>query len=610
MPRYYAPKVNKFVTFAACIPVALSGGVGYCFGLWSPLLKANYSLDQQALESIAAAHNFGAYSSFISGFLYDAMDRRQHVGPGASLLIGSLVSGTGFMLLYAAVTKRIVVDAVWKLMLLAMFAGNGGTWFDTATLTTNIRNFPASRGIIVGVMKSCIGLSTSLYTLFFQGFFGEDPGKFLLFLAWLPSLISLCMVPLVNYVPYVQQSEKNTRATQERLYVAMKIIGALAIYLMGTSLLISTSDGGGLVTEHLKMWLGIGSILMLAPIIAIVYDSGGLFAERHQYFYIGNEEDDSDADSLNDDTSRQLLESNLGRDTRNIDRATIYTQGGNQELHSSAIDTYSVDGTTDLEHDMSLSLLDGHHERRSLPRIDDECEMLSHSYSVIECLGLTDFWILAIICCVGIGSGLAFLNNAAQVVVSLGGSGAMKSIMVTFFGVANAAGRMVFGAVPEHLMHVHGVPRPVFLVLSAIGGCFTYVAIGLTTKIWVLYPLSLLSGFWFGGHWCLLPSLASELFGLENFASIYTVLQLAPAAGGYFLGVYLVGSTYDSVGKKHGDPENTCFGPDCFESSFLIVAGLCAFSSLLSFWLLKKTFKFYHARGDSMQVFQRDLSGI
>jgi hypothetical protein len=33
-------------------------------------------------------------------------------------------------------------------------AGNTGTWFDTSTLVTNVRNFPNDRGFVVGVLKS------------------------------------------------------------------------------------------------------------------------------------------------------------------------------------------------------------------------------------------------------------------------------------------------------------------------------------------------------------------------------------------------------------------------------------------------------------------------
>ena len=35
--------------------------------------------------------------------------------------------------------------------------GNSGTWFDTAVLVTNVRNFPDDRGTVVGILKSFLG---------------------------------------------------------------------------------------------------------------------------------------------------------------------------------------------------------------------------------------------------------------------------------------------------------------------------------------------------------------------------------------------------------------------------------------------------------------------
>ena len=41
-----------------------------------------------------------------------------------------------------------------------------------------------------------------------------------------------------------------------------------------------------------------------------------------------------------------------------------------------------------------------------------------------------------------------------------------------------------------------------------------------------LYPLSLAAGLVFGSHWALMPSLSSELWGLQHFAANYCLLQV------------------------------------------------------------------------------------
>lgn len=540
MPRHYLPKVNKFYTLAASLLIALSGGSSYLYPLWSPLLKKNYHLDQNALGKIGAAHNLGAYSSFISGILYDALERRQHVGPRLTLLIGCVVNALGFFLLWGTVTKSVYeATHVSQLMAFAMLAGNGGTWFDTSPLSTNLRNFPAERGFVVGIIKSCVGLSASLYTEAYEGFFGADPGKFLFFLSWAPSLVVMCLIPLVNYVPWTQENERYESVNKKRFFTALWIIGTLAVYLMGTALVGTRNEDPRLLT-----WFAIGGIGMLLPVLAIAYDSGGLYARRLEYLEVAGEE---------------------------------------EQEHVSD------------------------HEEEESDMMNQVSQMLYPSYSLKECLTFKtiDFWIVGSICAIGIASGLAFLNSSSQMVISLGGTPIMKTVLVTFFGVASCAGRMFFGALSEHALHVHGYSRCSFLLLAATGGFLTYIMLGCSYSSVMLYPVSLMSGFWFGGHWSLLPSLSSELFGLESFASIYTVLQMFPAMTAYLLAGY-VGSLYDATGKRHGDPEHVCMGSDCFQQSFLTISWLCALACALSLWLKLKTQRFYAALRDSLNAYEAD----
>ena len=125
-------------------------------------------------------------------------------------------------------------------------------------------------------------------------------------------------------------------------------------------------------------------------------------------------------------------------------------------------------------------------------------------------------------------------------------------------------------------------------------------------KLPMLYALSGCAGLAFGAHWSLIPSLSSEIFGLDSFASIYTILQLAPATAGYFLGAELVTSQYEAAGRKHGDPEGTCLGPDCFQLAFLIMAGLAACAGCVSLWLTAKTMKLYKVEAAALRTFDSE----
>ena len=245
--------------------------------------------DQHDLAKLGAAHTgFGAYSSFIAGLLYDSLERRQHVGPRLTLLIGCIVSSVGFSSLYLAVTSSSPDPPSLPLLLfLAVLAGNGCTWFDVSPMSTNLRNFPTDRGSVVGIIKSCIGLCGGLYSIvFYQGWCGGDAARFLRFLGYGPSLVVLACVPFVNYVPFVQEGEGWGQEGEDgrRFRIASGLIGVLTTYVLVVSLVDgsegSGGSGGSEGSGHLQGVFAVGAVLLLVPMLSIVYDSGGVFATR------------------------------------------------------------------------------------------------------------------------------------------------------------------------------------------------------------------------------------------------------------------------------------------------------------------------------------------
>ena len=68
------------------------------------------------------------------------------------------------------------------------------------------------------------------------------------------------------------------------------------------------------------------------------------------------------------------------------------------------------------------------------------------------------------------------------------------------------------------------------------GVCLVSAASSLAL-LWLAAPLA---GFAFGCHWSLMPPLASELFGMRSFASLYCLLQFATTFGTYAFATRLV----------------------------------------------------------------------
>ena len=56
-------------------------------------------------------------------------------------------------------------------------------------------------------MKTFLGLSASIATTIYGGLFAPKGLDFLLFLALAPPALGLLVVPLINFVPHVEESE-------------------------------------------------------------------------------------------------------------------------------------------------------------------------------------------------------------------------------------------------------------------------------------------------------------------------------------------------------------------------------------------------------------------
>jgi MFS family permease len=574
MPRHYLPRINKYVTFAASLPVAFSAGLSYLFSLWSPALKDAYNLSQGDLQLIAAIGNIGGYSSFISGLVYDSLEHRHHVGPRLSLIMGCMTTFLGFFGLWAAITKRFIATT-WQLAALAALAGNGGTWFDTCCLATNLRNFPAQRGPIVGIIKAGVGLSAAIYSAAYIGAFQPRIDNFLLFLAISPATIGLLAVPLMNYVPYTQRSELEggfqVFSPEGRQFLAMQTVGTLALYLMATAL----AKAFGVTSKEARVLMGLGVLLLLCPLLLVPVGSGGPFAKKAGAMIR------APTDLCFEDSNRSIsLDGNDDEDSgESVDA------GLRQSLLESAGAQHVAEPTPSTR------------APRAAP--------IMPSYSVSQSFRLPEFYMLAFIAGIGVGCGLAFLNNVASLVSSLSGPPEARSVLVSLFGVASCTGRLLFGTVPEKVLHLYGVPRPAFLAGAGFVTSVTFFGIAFA-KLPLLYALAGCVGLAFGAHWSLLPSLSSEIFGLNSFASIYTILQLAPAGAGYALGAGFVSSEYEAAGRKHGDPEGTCIGPDCFQFAFLVMSGLAACAGCVSLWLMVRTLKLYRVEAAALRTFDSE----
>lgn len=122
-----------------------------------------------------------------------------------------------------------------------------------------------------------------------------------------------------------------------------------------------------------------------------------------------------------------------------------------------------------------------------------------------------------------------------------------------------------------------------------------------------LYTSTALLGICYGVQFSVMVPTASELFGLKDFGMIYNFMLLGNPLGALLFSGLLAGYIYDREAAMQNPGSATsisCFGPDCFRVTFLVLAGLCTLGTVLSVVLtvrIRPVYQMLYASGSFRQ---------
>ncbi|CAK9869660.1 unnamed protein product [Sphagnum jensenii] len=230
---------------------------------------------------------------------------------------------------------------------------------------------------------------------------------------------------------------------------------------------------------------------------------------------------------------------------------------------------------------------------------------LGHDHTLLQAATTQDYWLLFFAMGCGTGSGLTAINNLAQMAESLGSRSV--GAFVALVSVWNFLGRMGSGFASESTIFSfadtkYATPRPLFLLFVQVVMAVAHLLFASSVPA-LLYLASILVGLAHGAHWTLMVATSSELFGLKHFGALYNTLSISATVGSYLLSVKLAGYIYDrqlatiqaaalATGKILTGPQK-CIGPQCFRSTFLVMAGVCGLGCLALSCLVARTRKVY-----------------
>lgn len=569
--------ITPWLGLVAAVCIQVLAGNAYNFPLYSSRLKETLGYNQVQLSNLGVANDIGENVGLLAGLLCNK------IPPWGLLLIGATVSFVGYGVLWLVVSQTISSLPYWVVWFALCLATNSSTWFNTAVLVTNMRNFPLSRGTLAGILKGYVGISAAVYTEIYIGMLDKNSVKLLLFL--MVGLPAVCLLVMYFVRPCTPSMGEETGEHGYFVFIqAVSIV--LAIYLLATAIIDDIlSIDEGLIS---KIFVGVMFLLLLAPIgipLKLAFH-----AVKHDYGDIQRSKAENVEEPLlatgNSSGYKSVANESL---LENPSGQTFPSDMENEnETQRQAINLCVAHPSFDNDDDFDLEILlaegEGAVRKKRKPRRGED-------FKLRQAFVKADFWLLFVVYFCGVGSGVTVLNNLAQIGLAEGFSDV--TILLSLFSVSNFIGRIGGGAVSEYFVRLNATPRTVWMTITQLImiAVHLFFASAITGS---LYIGCTLLGICYGVQFSVMVPTASELFGLKHFGMIYNFLTIGNPLGAFFFSGLLAAYIYDKEAEKQAavfhpgflsSSEVDCVGASCFRLTFLIMAGVCAVGSLFSMLL-------------------------
>ncbi|KAK1441521.1 hypothetical protein QVD17_07485 [Tagetes erecta] len=533
---------GRWSMFFACVLIMSLSGAGYIFALYSGEIKKTLGYDQTTLNLVSTFKDLGGTVGIMSGLINEVSP------PWVALLLGAAMSFSGYFMIWLPVTGKITKPPVWQMCLFIFIGANSQTFANTGALVTCVNNFPEGRGAVLGLLKGFVGLSGAIISQLYHAFYGHDTKSLILFIGWLPAVVSILFLPIVRVLKVVRQGN-DLKTLYNFLYISLLLAG----FLM--SIIIAQHKFQFSKTEYVAT-TSIIVTLLLSPIVIVFREELTLWRKNQD----------------------------LG--TRNIN------------INVNHEDITNVPKTTPSEKEVSCW------------RTAFTPPERGEDFTILQALFNMDMFLLFLTTAFGVGGVLTAIDNLSQIGESLGYKKTTISTFVSLVSIWNYLGRVGAGFLSETLLVKYKFPRPLMLTMVLCIACIGHLLIALGVSNG-LYLSSVIMGFCNGAQWPLIFAIISEICGLKYFSTLLNWGAGAIPIGTYILNVVVAGRFYDEEAERQmrvkgmvrkGGEDLTCIGVKCYKTSFFIITAATIFACVLSLVLVIRTRKFY--RGDIYKKFR------
>lgn len=429
---------GRWFTIFATILIMSVNGATYMFGLYSNDIKSSQGYDQTTLNLVSFFKDLGGNLGIISGLINEITP------PWVVLAIGAAMNFIGYFMIWLAVTGRTAKPHVWQLCLYIWIGADSQAFASTGSLITSVKNFPVSRGNILGLLKGFIGLSGAIITQMYHALYGNNSRSLILLIAWLPSLVSILFLRTLRIIKVVQDKNE-ANIFYNLLYISLGLAGFLmVIIIIQNRITFTRLQYGG--TSFVVI------ILLFAPLGIAIKE------ELNQWRR-------SNKNQLLNDPSNQLqaipgdLPLAVELAPAPVEQLELPPKLAPMEARPSSQNWFYV---------MTKAF--------TPPERGEDFTILQAFFSI-------DMLVLFVATACGMGGTLTAIDNLGQIGKSLGYTNSSIPTLVSLVSIWNYLGRVGAGFSSEIFLKNYKFPRPLMLTLVLLLSCIGHLLIALGSQI-------------------------------------------------------------------------------------------------------------------------------